>query len=334
MGYDGKAMAMARQVIADRKKENESRLRRRREEAFSHRPELEELEREMTTLMASSALVALKKGGDAAQAIRQVRAESEAISARRRSLLAEMGLPEDWLDDIVFCPVCEDRGYVEGRPCQCLLEEYKKTSVGILSYALDFGEQSFKQFDLSLYEGSSPAETERVRRIMDNLRRLCEDYANNFAPDSQSLLFRGGTGLGKTFLSACIARVVSEKGFSVVYDTAVSVLEAFEAQKFARDEETGANGAEAVRRCLSCDLLILDDLGTELPAGYTQSALYTLINTRLISGGKTIVSTNLTDEELRRRYTPQTVSRLLGEYITLSFVGRDIREVKKERRAR
>ncbi|NLV87300.1 MAG: ATP-binding protein, partial [Clostridiales bacterium] len=122
-----------------------------------------------------------------------------------------------------------------------------------------------------------------------------------------------------------------EKGFSVVYDTAISVMYAFEVQKFDR---AGGNAEEInskVRRYLNCELLILDDLGTEMSTSFTSSALYNLINTRLIGGKKTIISTNLSADDMRRRYFPPIISRIEGEYICLNFAGRDVRAVKRER---
>ena len=132
-------------------------------------------------------------------------------------------------------------------------------------------------------------------------------------------------------LSACIARTVSENGFSVVYDTAVSVFARFEEQKFARDAEDGRLAKDETRRYLGCDLLILDDLGSELTTPFVQSALYTLVNTRLQTGKRTVISTNLTMEELRRRYSVQVGSRLDGEYHVLRFYGEDIRLLRKQR---
>lgn len=332
MGYDGKALAGARAAIALKKRNNEAEHLRRTEQVRQAQPAVGELDRELTRLMSSVALDALKKGGDPVQAIRDAEARCAEIRRDKGRLLSELGLPEDYLDEIYSCPDCRDSGYVDGRPCRCLMEEYKKENIRLLSSLLDLGRQSFDSFDLSLYEsGSKDMTTEAVRRTMSGLRDICRQYAENFGRDSANLLFRGSPGLGKTFLSACIARVVSESGFSVVYDTAVSVFDAFETQKFDRGgEEAVAEAASAVRRCLNCDLLILDDLGTELSAGYTQSALYTIINTRLINGGKTIISTNLSEDELRQRYSSQIVSRLLGEYMSLLFVGRDIRQVKAE----
>mgnify|MGYP000540921355 CR=1 FL=1 len=153
-----------------------------------------------------------------------------------------------------------------------------------------------------------------------------------FFPKAQkrALLLTGGTGLGKTFLSASIARVVSASGHSVVYDTAGHIFSRFEAQKFGRDD---GEADSAVSRALGCDLLILDDLGTEMITAYSTSALYTLINTRLTRKKATIISTNCSNEELQKKYTPQILSRIEGEYQTLPFVGRDIRQIKKEREA-
>ena len=137
----------------------------------------------------------------------------------------------------------------------------------------------------------------------------------------------GGTGLGKTFLSASIARVVSASGHSVVYDTAGHIFARFEAKKFGRDD--GENADTAVSRALGCDLLILDDLGTELMTSFVHSAMYQIVNTRLITGKKTVISTNLSPDELGRRYGAPVLSRLQGEYQILLFFGEDIRKLRR-----
>ena len=149
---------------------------------------------------------------------------------------------------------------------------------------------------------------------------------NNF----KNLFLTGAPGLGKTFLSACIARSVSEQGFSVVYDTAGNIFAQFENRKFQRDAEGVQTARDETRRYLNCDLLILDDLGSELTTQFTQSALYELINTRLVSDRRTVISSNLTPEDVVRRYTPQISSRLLGEFYILHFFGDDIRLLKRK----
>ncbi len=187
---------------------------------------------------------------------------------------------------------------------------------------LGTGDERFENFDLSLYG--------EAKESMNIVFETCREYASSFSERSMNLLFQGGTGLGKTFLSACIARVVAQNGHSVCYDTAASALEAFELKKFARDAEAAEKAATRVDRMLECELMILDDLGTEMLTQISVSALYTLINTRLVEGKKTIISTNLTDAELARRYTPQICSRIDGEFLKLPFVGTDIRMIKKE----
>jgi len=160
---------------------------------------------------------------------------------------------------------------------------------------------------------------------MEIIYETCVEYARKFGQKSMNLFFNGAPGLGKTFLSACIARVVADNGYSVVYDMAASIFAKFEEAKFSRTEDPEESRAE-VRRCLECDLLILDDLGTEMTTAFTVSALYELVNTRLVTGKKTIVSSNLTINELRRRYSGQIMSRLEGEYQVLTFRGEDIRK--------
>ena len=138
----------------------------------------------------------------------------------------------------------------------------------------------------------------------------------------------GQPGLGKTFLSACIARVVSERGFSVVYDTAEHIFSQMEEEKFRPDDSPAAR--EDVLRYQQCDLLIMDDLGAEMVTSFVQSALYQLVNGRLISGGRTVINTNLTPRQLGERYSPQVQSRLEGEYHILPFFGEDIRKLRRK----
>ena len=196
---------------------------------------------------------------------------------------------------------------------------------------LDLGSQSFETFSLEWYaEEDSPDLGISPRENMDWIYRTCKRYAGNFGPGSGSLLLTGDPGLGKTFLSAAIAREVSGDGWSVVYDTAAHVFDRFEARKFGR--EAGEEVEADVERVLDCDLLILDDLGTEMTTAFVQSALYSIVNGRLLERRATILSTNLKLDELGRRYGPQTASRMEGEYQILPFFGQDIRKLKKERR--
>ncbi|PKM73333.1 MAG: DNA replication protein DnaC [Firmicutes bacterium HGW-Firmicutes-16] len=331
MAYDGKILARAKDIIAGRKRANEDERTHRRAEVFSRIPAVIETEKEITTLMTEVAFEALKKGSDAGIAVEAARTRCDLLLKRHAELLKSGGYPADYIDEIYDCPVCHDTGYSMGKPCTCLKSLYKTEAVKELSSILDTAGQCFEKFDLGYYDDVRIPELKySPRALMTTALTICSEYASKFGQDSVNLLFRGGTGLGKTFLSASIAKVVSEKGFSVVYDTSISVMEAFELQKFDRSGDGAEETAARVKRYTDCDLLILDDLGTEMTTNFTQSALYSLVNGRLLRSGKTIITTNLSEDELHRRYSPQIVSRLEGEYLVLNFAGRDIRAIKRE----
>ena len=161
---------------------------------------------------------------------------------------------------------------------------------------------------------------------MSRVAAVCEGFARQFPLyPLKNILLSGGTGLGKTFLSGCIARQVSEGGHSVVYDTAINLFAAFETRKFTRDAAEERQARDDTRRYLSCDLLILDDLGSELTTPLVQSTLYEVVNSRLQADKRTIISTNLSMDQIRERYTPQIASRIEGLYQELTFYGGDIR---------
>ena len=192
------------------------------------------------------------------------------------------------------------------------------------------GDETFENFRLDYYSPVAPASGVSPRAQMERVLRLCRAYAESFGAQSPNLLFTGEPGLGKTFLSAAIARVVAAKGCGVAYDTASGLLASFEREKFSRDTDEVSDAASRVRQLKSCDLLILDDLGTEMPTAFTQSALYALLDGRLRAGKKTIVSTNLDRSGIETRYGAALASRLAGEYEWLEFLGRDIRAQRKE----
>ena len=329
MSVDGKVFARAKALYESGKLNREREFDQRRDEVYARLPEARQIETELKKLVIDAARSALAPG-DPGDKIDAIAGESLDLQAKLAELLVEGGYAYDWLDDSPACDICGDRGYAGTEMCSCLRELYDREMAAELSSLLKLGEETFETFDLSYYPPEvSPETGVSPRRWMETIYLTCKNYADRFGRSSPNLLFQGDTGLGKTFLSACVARVVSNRGFSVVYDTAVSAIEVFENQRFRREASDDPD-AEA-RRYLDCDLLILDDLGTEMTTTFSTSALYTLINTRLISGKKTIISTNLKAAELRRKYTPQIVSRLEGEYHTLTFVGNDIRALKKLR---
>ena len=330
MRYDGKLLARARAELENIKQRNLSEQQRRRDEVYRRCPEIQRIDGEMRAQMAELVRLTIARDAELKSKTAALRDENLSLQMRRAELLNELGHEPEYLDVIYSCPKCRDTGIYEGGVCSCLERLYNRELTKELGTLMQNGDESFEKFDLRLYpESFDPAVQAAPREVMTLVFERCRKYAESFPNVSSNLLFQGGPGLGKTFLSACIARVVAEKGCSVCYDSAVSALEAFEKQKFSRDPDEADAASARVRRMLDCDLMILDDLGTEMVTPMTLSALYTLINTRLVNKKKMIISTNLSDDELLRRYTPQICSRISGEFLCLPFIGRDIRLMKK-----
>ena len=326
MPYDGKLLAQARAELEQRRADNRAEERRRLESVYARAPEIEQMDRRLRRQMSELVRLTLSHAPDLQARLEALKHDNLELQAERAERLTALGLPINYLDEIVTCPICRDSGNDGGRPCRCLKELYNRALTKELSRLLRRGDESFERFDLTLYDDQPlPGSGVAPREAMALVYQSCKKFADSFPDVRANLLFQGGTGLGKTYLSACIARAVADRGYSVCYDSAASALEAFETQKFSRDPEQAEAAAARVRRMLDCDLMILDDLGTEMNSSVTVSALYTLINDRLTAGKKTVISTNCTDEELQRRYTPAILSRLKGEFLRLPFVGRDIR---------
>jgi len=276
-------------------------------------------------------LVGLALGPDAAFKVEDIRLRNMELQKDRSSQIISAGFPKNYLDAEYMCFKCNDTGYINGKMCDCLKDIYKEEQRLSLSSLFKLGNETFDNFDLFYYDDKpSPDTGLSPRRSMEVVYETCVEYARKFGNKSINLFLIGAPGLGKTFLSACIARVVADNGYSVVYDMAASIFAKFEDDKFRRTEDI--EDAEEIRhekkRCLECDLLIIDDLGTEMTTKFTISALYEIINTRLVTARKTLINSNLTLDELRLRYTEPIMSRLEWEYQVLAFYGDDIRRKK------
>lgn len=331
MAYDGKLLARARAELENRRAVNQAEQQRRLSEVYYRVPEIRELDLGMQSHMAQLVRITLSRSPDMKAQINALKDENLSFQARKLELLTENGYPTDFLSEINTCPKCKDTGNLESGICSCLKELYNRELTKDLAVLMKKGNESFDSFDFNLYDNVYDPRNQCVpREAMKLVYALSKKFADNFPDVSSNLLLHGGTGLGKTYLSACIARTVSGKGYSVCYDTAASALEAFEKQKFSRGSEEGEAASSRVERMLSCDLMILDDLGTEMITPMTKSALYTLINTRLVNSKPTIISTNLDIDEFEDLYNAQIASRIQGEFLDLKFAGRDIRLLRKE----
>lgn len=330
MGYDKKLLAEARRELERERASRSEAFEERRREVYAREPRVRAIDRTLSQTAAAVLKAALNTGGDPAAAIEGLRQQNLALQAERAGLLSRMGLPADYLTEKPMCEKCGDTGYAGSATCDCVKERYAKLLRKQLSTVLPIRDQNFARFNMEYYStrpdkrlGLSPREN------MEYNLDECKAYAKNFGAQSPNLLLYGSTGLGKTFLSSCIAEAVAARGFSVAYDTAINIVAAYETIKFG-----GGNGEEAAERAARyerADLLIIDDMGTEMGTAFTVSALYNLINNRLMARRPMIVNTNLPPEALSEKYSPAVASRLLGEFISLRFFGDDIRLLKKQK---
>ena len=332
MAYDPNVLRRASARLEEEKRRREDERELLRRQTYAREPRLAQLDRRLQGTMAELVAASLRKGENAGDAVRAIRDKNLELQQERAVLLGALGLPEDALDDKPACPKCGDTGWRGAQMCDCLRSLCTQEQIRELSKLLDLGEQSFDTFRMDYYSTSFwPEWGTSPRENMELVYEVCLNYAQKFGRFYfKNLFLSGAPGLGKTFLSACIARTVSENGHSVVYDTAGNVFAQFEARKFLRDSDDGREARDETRRYLGCDLLILDDLGSELTTQFTQSALYELINGRLVGGKRTVISSNLSMEEAAVRYSPQIASRLEGEYHLLHFFGEDIRLLRKK----
>ena len=329
MPYDGKIMHRALQRFDEDKQRRAQQFAARQRKLFAQIPELQEIDRELRSTMSQIIASALRRGTDPLPAIAVIRDKNLSLQRRRTELLERHGYPADYLEEKPRCPYCRDSGYRGDAICSCLQSYYAREQIQELSQMLDIGTQSFDTFSLDWYADERGSRRYSPRENSRHNLMVCQRYASDFGPRSGNLLLFGAPGLGKTFLSACIARVVSEDGFSVVYDTASHIFTQYEQLRFRRDDDLIAESD--VTRYENCDLLIIDDLGTEMLTSFVQSTLYQIVNSRLLNGKKTIISTNLNPEEIGSRYSPQVLSRIEGDYEILPFFGEDIRRLKRER---
>lgn len=325
MSIDGKLLARARAALRDKRKQHEDAYEARLERTYAQSPQIRLLDAEIRETMTGLLGAALSRGGESA--VEEMRVKNMELQERRRAELVMAGFPKDYLDAGYMCPDCRDTGYSGKTMCHCLAELYKAEQRESLSNLFKIGSGTFDSFDLTLYDEATYETGVSPRRTMEIIYETCVEYARKFSGKSMNLFFNGAPGLGKTFLSACIARVVAEGGNSVVYDTASSMFARFEEVRFSRADDDEEARSE-VKRYQNCDLLIIDDLGTEMSTAFTVSTLDDIINTRLLTGKKTIVCSNLTPSDLRRRYSEHIISRLEGDYHTLTLHGRDIRMLR------
>lgn len=251
------------------------------------------------------------------KSLKEFQKEMTELTALRDAILKSASI-----GDIVYdCDVCKDTGYINGKICDCIHNAAKAILIKELSAQLPLDNCRFENFDLNYYQNAE-VDGANARKRMTAVLKLCREYVINFdAKQSESLLFMGDTGLGKTHLTLAITYELLNRGFDVIYGAAYNLFTEMETEHFDRHTNTKYNAA------IDCDLLVIDDLGGEYVSPYIQSLLYNIINTRDLANKPTIINTNLTMSDIASRYTPRVASRLI-KYTAKKFIGNDIRQLK------
>ena len=315
-------VAAAMNRIAEKRLHAQQEQERRSEEIRRKIPETEALDRSLRAVCLS--VMRIADSEQRAEQLRQIQKQSEEADGMLRTILTANGYPADYLDLHYTCEQCSDTGFVNGERCACLQHEIAVISAEQMNSRSRLSLCSFDSFSLRYYDDLPAEEKAAMKRNL----AVCKKYAAEFAPGtSGNLMMMGATGLGKTHLSLSIASVLLEKGFSVIYDSVGSLLHTLEQEHFNRGEAS----EDTLETLLDCDLLILDDFGTEFSTNFSRSMLYTLLNSRMNAAKPCIVNTNLTTAEIQENYGDRILSRLLTAEV-LRFFGRDIRLRKSHSR--
>ena len=326
MPYSQEIYHIAKERLAERRLQAIRRAEYNREQLFSEIPRLREIDSELLSIGAAAAKTIVKSHSDTDSDIQSLSERSLALQEEQDRILADHQIRKEVFDPQYFCKQCEDTGYVEHdnrtKVCDCLLKLMADIAGEQLSANLPLKDCTFDNFSLDYYSSSPDSNGKIPFNRMSKIYNYCVEYADRFTTHSKSLLLRGGTGLGKTHLSLAIANEVLKKGVSVIYVSAPEIFSKLEREHFNyqyKDQE------DTFRTLLDCDLLILDDLGTEFISAFTTSCVYNLFNSRILAGKPMIISTNLQLDEMIATYSQRFVSRLIGSCDRLDFIGEDIR---------
>ena len=324
MAYSKELFEYGREILNRRRQRAFQTLEERKRDLYVCVPRLEQIEKELS-MTGYAAIRAAMSGKQGLRQLEQIKERNLSLQKERQSILRSIDLPEDYLTEPFTCPLCHDEGYRDGKRCKCFEKILKEEALRRLNSKSPLALCHFSNFDLSYYADTAnngPSAREQMKKIF----RFCRDYAKTFSPNGPNLLMSGRTGLGKTHLSLSIAKEVMEKGYGVIYGSTPDFLSQIEKERFSRSE----NDLQTLDLMLECDLLILDDLGAEFATTFTGAVVYQLLNTRLNKRLSTIISTNLSLQELLKLYGERVFSRIIGSYVPLFFVGQDIRQKKEQ----
>jgi DNA replication protein DnaC len=257
-----------------------------------------------------------------------LKAEISTLTRQKEALLIDHGYSSDYLKPLFDCKDCEDTGFVEGERCHCLQNELMNFAYGQSNLGHILSQENFNTYSLDYYSAEALVKGKKSPKdIASRNYKICYDFAAKFGQTYSNLLLHGQAGLGKTFLCNSIAKEVLDQGHSVIYLTAFHLFKLISEYRFRNDDDQVSY--DDIQAIYDCDLLIIDDLGTENSNSFTTSELFSLINSRLLDEKPVVISTNLSPNTLGTQYTDRIVSRIIGNYLSLGFLGSDIRLQKK-----
>lgn len=323
MNFTSKQNDIISNIYNQRRLANTAEHNRRVEEVYDKVPEVEEI----CTKIASLSIEAARRSIEGDRSLLdELPSNLKILTEDKRIALVGAGFPADYLEDIFDCPKCRDTGYINGQPCTCLKQTvvstlYTQSNLHDILSRENFDTFSFEYYDDNFVdEATGKTALENIEDVVD----YCHYFINNFKKEHPSLLFYGKAGVGKTFLVNCIAKELIENAFSVIYLSAIQLFDMLANESF-HNERSSAYKSVSLSEILSCDLLIIDDLGTETSTSFTSSALFNCLNERLIRHKSTIISTNLNPEDIQSVYTDRIFSRAAGNYKFIKIYGDDIR---------
>ena len=330
MNYSSVNMNKILEDLQKTRLQNMLLLQDRKKEIYEKIPKIKEIDMEI----ASGSLEAAKKrilnqNPDSTVSISEIKERNLTLSLKKKALLKENGYPDDYLNEIYNCPICRDEGYINNKPCSCLegyiIEEMYRQSnlINILK------QENFDTFSLKYYSREkSEGQNFSPYVNMSNILKRSKEFIKNFDTKFENILIWGESGLGKTFLTNCIAKELLDTGHTVLY---LSSNELFEdiLSKYIMSGKNSDELSTIYNFIYTCELLIIDDLGTELTNSFQLSQLFEIINKRSISKRSTLISTNLSMKQLSNRYTERIVSRLVADYMVFYVYGTNIRYQKR-----
>lgn len=281
------------------------RLDEKYDRVYKAIPEYADIEKQIREAAYKGGMESI--GGDRA-ALSKMREVIETLSEKKEKLLVDNGYPKDYLSLEYTCPDCKDTGYIQGQKCHCLKQEILKLLYSKSNVSEILSRQNFDTLTMDLY-------SEEECRIMEPVIKACMEYVENFDKKPGNIMFCANPGVGKTFLTNCIAKALLDTAHSVIYFTSVQLFDRLSKYTFSYDIRDDDEGMK--EDFYSCDLLIIDDLGTENMTKFVESQLFDIINERLIRSKATIVSTNLKIRDINERYSERVLSRLVGSYTVL-----------------